>query len=299
MAFNKENSRESVEFKQSFYAGIGSFKVLGVNPTNAEKAKWYGRDENDTTDDEEPVYASTDDNGVNKCRLDFYLQATVGNEDFINKVSIFAEDRDHISRDGSKKAIIDCFGLNQWATLDEIANKQIPTYIDKKTGEKVPFTIDKNYRVAKVGEIQLINLLICQLNLASPIVKKDGKYVITENPADRKKADAVLETPWAEICKGNIAEIKDILTYQPENKIKAVVGVKTTNDKQYQDIYNKEFWKTNTKDLVKKVKYSVNNAQQVGSYPNTEFSFEELHKIENPTVTATEFNENSSPWGSN
>ena len=60
------------EFKQ--YIGVGSFRVLGVNPTKEELSKFYGRDmQND------PVYLNDkqDANDNNKLLMVFFMTVLI------------------------------------------------------------------------------------------------------------------------------------------------------------------------------------------------------------------------------
>ena len=81
-----------------------------------------------------------------------------------------------------------------------------------------------------------------------------------------------------------ISEISSVVAKQPENKVKALFGIKTTSDnKKYQDVFTKMFLKNGTTDYSR-LDAAVKAAQNAGAYPNTEFEVCDLHEyVETPT----------------
>ena len=71
--------------------------------------------------------------------------------------------------------------------------------------------------------------------------------------------------------KGNYSELNEILTYQPQNKVKLLFGVRTTDDnKQFQAVYTEMFLKNGVTDYSRLDK-DVQERKNAGAYPTTEF----------------------------
>ena len=290
------------------FIGLGWFKVIGVNPTNAEKAKFYGKDE--TISGNEPEYTKQLEDGTYQTRLEIWVKsdkvAHVNSKNepinFISKVTIYLEDRETVKRDGTGKQIVDCFGNAKYTDNETIEKHGLPYYISKDDGvTKIPYVFDTDYHVARVGEAAVLNFLVCQVGVKSVLEQKNGKWVITQDEVKRNDSNVFLETPWGEICKGNIKEIKEAIMLHPENVLKILCGIKTTEDgSQYPDLFNREFWRAKDKKAAEKAAKSVKDLKGIGSYPNTEFDFAKLHEY---TVEPTNFENTNeveeataSPW---
>ena len=67
-------------------------------------------------------------------------------------------------------------------------------------------------------------------------------------------------------------ELREVIALQPNNKVKILFGVKTTDDnKQYQAIYNQMFLKNVTTDYSK-LDENLQERKAAGAYPTTEFT---------------------------
>ena len=87
--------------------------------------------------------------------------------------------------------------------------------------------------------------------------------------------------------KGKFTELKDAINMMPNNKIKVLFGVRTTDEgKQYQDVYTRKFL-SNAVSVYDKLSEDVQSAKDNGAYPNTEFVIADLQEY---TVNATNFN---------
>ena len=87
--------------------------------------------------------------------------------------------------------------------------------------------------------------------------------------------------------KGKFTEIKDAINLMPNNKVKVLFGVRTTDDnKQYQDVYTKMFL-SNATSNYDKISKDLQDRKDNGSYPNTEFVVADLQEYE---IKATNFN---------
>lgn len=286
MAFSKGNeSTEGAPIVK--YTGVASVYVRDINPTKSKLEEFFGRDiEN------EPQYVSVvKDTDVPQVRLDFLVEADPEKYgvDFKSRVTLFLRREARVSKAG-KKQVIDKYGRTAWVTEEEIANKSIPICSNGK-----PANIDKNYRVAYSGEEDLIKFLIAYLNIPSPQKKVNGEWVMND-AAKLADSEAMLEH-IEDYFKGNFKELKDILGYQPNNKVKVLFGVRNGDDgRQYQTCYTRTFLKNSVSDYSK-LDADLKDTQASGALSTSEFDVNEFHEYK---VEATDFTEEVSaatPWG--
>ena len=282
MAFSKgTESKEGNAVKR--YIGVGSVFVLAVNPNKAELEKLYN-----TQIENDPEYLSEvevgeDKHKVQNVRIDFIVKTDAekcGGIEFITKVAFFVRKEYRYNRDQTKVQIIDKYGRTAWATPEEIANKQIPQY---KNG---PANIDADYRESYVGEEDLTNFIKAYLNIPNVMKYVNNTWVMVDKPED---CEARLEN-ITEYFKGNFKELRDVIALQPNNKVKVLFGVRTTDDnKQYQAVYNQMFLKNNITDYSK-LDADLQERKAAGAYPTTEFTVGDLKEYD---VEATDFSNSS------
>jgi hypothetical protein len=265
-----QESKEGTPLKR--YSGVGSVKVLAVNPTKKELEKIY---ENDV--DNEPTYKGESDvtvGGVDKkvesIRLDFIVETDPAANNGIEvktKIAFFLNKENRFNKDGSKVQVIDKYGRTAWVTPEELEKKAIPMYSNG------PASLSPDYRPAYIGEEQLTSFIIDYLNIPGPQNYKEGVWV---DKTAKEMANAEARFDEATILKlftGDVAQIKAILAMQPNNKVKACFGVKTADSNvQYQDVYTRMFLK-NGVSRYDRLEKDIKSAQDNGSYPNTEFTF--------------------------
>ena len=282
MAFGKAQvSKEATEIKR--YTGVGSVFVVGVNPNKAELEKLYDREL-----DKDPEYL-TEKDGVTSARIDFIIKtdptAKCNNGiELLTKFSMFIRNEYRFNKDKTKVQVIDKYGRTAWVTKEQAKNHEIPVY---KNG---PANIDKDYRPAYVGEEDITNFLKLFLGISN--VEKWVKNEAT----GRREVVGLVDNPQDCECrleniedyfKGKFNEIKDAINLMPNNKIKVLFGVRTTDEgKQYQDVYTRKFL-SNTVSVYDKLAEDVQNNKDNGAYPNTEFVIADLQEY---TVQATNFN---------
>ena len=290
MAFGKAQvSKEATEIKR--YTGVGSVFVVGVNPNKAELEKLYDREL-----DKDPEYL-TEKNGVTSARIDFIIKtdptAKCSNGiELLTKVSMFIRKEYRFNKDKTKVQVIDKYGRTAWVTKEQAKNHEIPVYSNGK-----PANIDKDYRPAYIGEEDVTNFL--KLFLGIPNVEK---WVKNEETG-RREVVGLIDNPQDCECrldhiedyfKGKFNEIKDAISLMPNNKIKALFGVRTTDDgKQYQDVYTRKFL-SNAVSVYDKLAEDVQSNKDNGAYPNTEFVIADLQEY---TVQATNFNNTNNDNG--
>ena len=282
MAFGKAQvSKEATEIKR--YTGVGSVFVVGVNPNKAELEKLYDREL-----DKDPEYI-TEKDGVTSARIDFIIKTDPTAKcnsgiELLTKFSMFIRNEYRFNKDKTKIQVIDKYGRTAWVTKEQAKNHEIPVY---KNG---PANIDKDYRPAYVGEEDITNFLKLFLGISN--VEKWVKNEAT----GRREVVGLVDNPQDCECrleniedyfKGKFNEIKGAINLMPNNKVKVLFGVRTTDEgKQYQDVYTRKFL-SNTVSVYDKLAEDVQNNKDNGAYPNTEFVIADLQEY---TVQATNFN---------
>ena len=289
MAFGKTQvSKEATEIKR--YTGVGSVFVVGVNPNKAELEKLYDREL-----DKDPEYL-TEKDGVTSARIDFIIKtdptAKCSNGiELLTKFSMFIRNEYRFNKDKTKVQVIDKYGRTAWVTKEQAKAHEIPVY---KNG---PANIDKDYRPAYVGEEDITNFLKLFLGIPNP-----EKWVKNEETG-RREVVGLVDNPQDCECrleniedyfKGKFNEIKGAINLMPNNKIKVLFGVRTTDDgKQYQDVYTRKFL-SNAVSVYDKLAEDVQSNKDNGAYPNTEFVIADLQEY---TVQATNFNNTNNDNG--
>jgi hypothetical protein len=200
-----ENHKEAKISERKLYTGICPVNVIAINPTVDDLKKIYNKDEVN-----EPQYLSVNEEGRTKCRLDFYIKSDLEDVDLLTKFSIYLEDKEDVSASG-KKRFINLRTQSMYAnSVEEIATNPNLTWFDIKTA-----------RVAKVGEVQLYEMLV---RLTNASIEEDSRLELSN-------LDAMI--------KGNVSELREI-NEKVGKGLKVLLGVK---DNQYQDVYNRFFMK--------------------------------------------------------
>lgn len=277
MAFSVgKESTEGGQIKR--YIGVAPVTVLAVNPTKAELEKLY-----DTTLDKDVEYTGNQNiegRDVPYARVDFIVKTFAEKCDGIDmttKVSFFIRKEYRFNRDKTKVQVIDKYGRTAWVTKEQANAHEIPVYANG------PANLDKDYRPCYVGEEDLTNFFKAYLNI--PNVQKyiDGKWVMSDNPAESEARIDGIDKLFA----GDFKDLKEIASYQPNNKVKVLFGVRSTDDgKQYQTAYTQMVLRYGTTDYSRLDK-DVQERKAAGAYSTTEFKVVPIHEY-NPEPTAVE-----------
>ena len=231
MAIVGNSSNVETQKVFNLYTGIGKAKVLAINP-NLEELNKLGF--NFTN---EPEYLTTDENGVQKLKLQFFIQ-NPDKEDLKTNITLFLENKDRVNQAGDKFEIINNLGQSTWAVTVEEA-------IEKTNAKGEKWFSEKGARIAKVGEVGLINLLINWVNV---------------KPGDEVSLDTLNDI----ISKGNVKELKDILSMYKDNIFKVLYKVRDAGDKQYQTVdsnaFDRGFKRVDDYKFVEK--YNTNQQKQ-------------------------------------
>lgn len=264
MAFSKgTESKEGNAVKR--YIGVAPVFVLAVNPSKSELEKLYNTQLENDPEYLSEVEVGEDKHKVQNVRLDFIVKTDAekcGGIEFTTKASFFIRNEYRYNKDQTKVQVIDKYGRTAWVTIEQAKAHEIPVY---KNG---PANIDKDYRPAYHGEEELTKFIKAYLGISNVMKYVNNTWVMVDNPED---CEARLED-IAEYFKGNFKELRDVIALQPNNKVKILFGVKTTDDnKQYQAIYNQMFLKNVTTDYSKLYE-NLQERKAAGAYPTTEFT---------------------------
>lgn len=214
------------------YVGVASINIVAVNPNN-DKLRKYGWNIPEEAD--EPNYVHTverDGKIVKSARVRFLAQIQDLDDKPIVPMDFWCRQELCVNRDGSKCKVIDTFGRTAWATKEDVQAHRVPQYSNG------PANISYPYRPCHVGEEELVSFLMKYLNVTPFQIfdrKKNG-YVNSTNPG-RLTIDS-----WESLCSGDAKEIREMLALQPENKVKVILGIRSTDDnKSYQTFLNSGF----------------------------------------------------------
>ena len=289
MAISKGNaSKEAQEFKR--YIGVCPVFVKAVNPNKAEHEKLFN-----TTLEEAPVYIQDkeDNNGnsYKNVRISLVLQPDVEKIGFdmpLVTMPLFITNQKQHGANSGKYQVVDKYGRFAWATEEEISAKEIPAYSNGKKAD-----ISNDYRIAYVGEEDLTNFI--RVFLWIPSITKwdnDEKCMVPNTDVKPEECECRLDVESIEkLFKGDFSEIKEILGFQPNNKIKVCLGVRTdmNSGKLFQSVYTKKFISnasTNYNSLDKALQADIAYASEHSKTLNTEYSAKAVHEY---SVTPTTF----------
>lgn len=290
--------KESVEGSFKMYKGMAAFNIVAVNPTKAELEALTGREiEND------PEYVGKTDEGKEQVRVVFYAKtapdAKLNNGiEMLIPISFMLTKDYRVGQTSGKYQIIDKFGRTAWATKEEVQSKAIPQYTSG------PANISADYRLAWQGEEFLIDFLIQWLNIPGPAVYKDKVWVMKENTDDSE-----VSLDMAALFKGDVKELKELVTLASAYTVKGAVGIRTVDNengtRQYQAVFTRKFAKNAVTDYSR-IDAAITEFQNAGGAPNTEFSTQPLHEnvVEATSFTAPDNDPlgaatapTATPWG--
>ena len=295
MAISRGNaSKEAQEFKR--FIGVCPVFVKAVNPNKAEHEKLFN-----TTLEEAPVYVQdkedNDGNSYKNVRISVVLQPDtekIGFDMPLVTMPLFITNQKQHGANSGKYQVVDKYGRFAWATEAEISAKEIPTYSNGKKAD-----ISNDYRIAYVGEEDLTNFIRVFLCIPS-ITKWDNneKCMVPNTDVKPEECECRLDIETFEkFFKGDFSEIKDILGFQPTNKVKVCLGVRTdANGKLFQSVYTKKFISnaaTNYSSLDKALQADIAYATTHNKALSTEYSAKAVHEysVTPTTFTASESSE--------
>lgn len=278
-------SKEAQEFKR--YVGIAPVFIKAVNPNKAKHEELFN-----TTLDSEPEYLGTvtdnDGNEFQNARIQLILQPDtekIGFDMPLITMALFLQNRPRVGASSGKIQVIDKYGRTAWATEAEVASHAIPVYSNG------PADIDKDYRPCYVGEEELMEFVKTYLCIPNVSTWDNNLRKMVPNTRIKPEECECRFDNLDKIFKGDFSEIEDALGFQPTNKIKVMLGVRTDVEtgKLFQVVYTKKFLRNssnNYSSLDKELQEMIKNAAENGRVLNTEYSATPVHEYE---VTATTF----------
>ena len=289
-----QESTETAEFKK--YVGVGSSFVVAVNPTKKELDAVMGYESTN-----EPEYVVDTDNGK-EARISFVVKTdpnVCNGIEMTNRMMFTLRNAPAFNQEKTKVQVIDKYGNVTWADAE-----------DAKAGKKLfsasgkELKIADGYRMACVGEADLIGFLKAYLCVGDAFNYINGSWVLKDNADDFVFGLEHIKEYFA----GDFSEIKEAIALQPNNKVKLLYGVRTTDEgKQYQSICTRNgmiLHNSAGSNALAKLEKELGNAKDRGSYANTEFKVQELAEynvtptdLSNaPVETGTESGSGDMPW---
>jgi hypothetical protein len=288
MAIAKGKTTTATTFNR--YIGYAPVQVIAVNPTQKELEEIFGRESREVS------YTGNidiDGKSVATSTIDIVVKTTDSVKDdngkplnLIGHIRISLQDRPSVSGRTGKVQVLDLYNRTNWVTTEECKNHIIPDYVGA-------YGLDKDYRQMFVHEDYITNFI--QKFLGIPNVQKWNNGTVVgyiDNPSEAESRLDVSDI--RNTFKGDFSKIKEYINYQPDNVIVVFFGIRTGEDgRQYQVIYSRDFVRSsNTENERKKVYNNLQNSQQNGALPNTEFANVPLKVYE---VTPTDFSSSTVP----
>ena len=264
-------TQESKEASEGFkrYVGVGSTFVKGVQPTKKEIDEFFGFESQ-----AEPEYVKDGENGK-EAHITFLLQTdpdTCNGIELKSRAMFTLRATPAYNRDQTKVQVIDQYGNYTWVdTEDAKAGKAI-------THNGNPAKIDTKYRMACVGECDLVAFLKKYLCVPDAFNYVNGTWMKKEDADDYKFALENIK----DYFNGDFKELKEAIDLQPNNKVKMLYGVRTNDEgKQYQAVCTRgELILPNaaSANALTKLEKDLVNAKQNGAYQNIDYRVCELQE---------------------
>ena len=272
-----QESKETQEFKR--YVGVGTSYVLAVNPNKKELDELMGFESAN-----EPEYLKDTDEG-RVANITFIVRTNpeqCGGVEITNRLMFTLRNSPAYNSDKSKVQVIDQFGNFTWTdTQSAKEGKKLFSANGKE------LKVDNKYRMAYAGECDLVHFLKTYLCVQDAFNYINGSWVKKDNSDDYRFGLEHIK----DYFKGDFSELKEALALQPNNKVKLLYGVRTTEDnKLYQAVSSKsDFVLRNNatqKDLAK-MEQRLESSKAAGAYASTDFRVCELKEW---TVEPTNLN---------
>ena len=269
-----QESKESTGFKR--YVGLAASHVLAFNPKKSELDALMGFESAN-----EPEYLVDTDNGK-EVRLTFIVRTDPDSNNGIeitNRFVFTLRNKIAYSSDQSKIQVLDNYGNAVWIPAE-----------DAKAGKALEPNMKAvgKYHIACDGEAALTDFLRTYLGVPYVLTYTNGAWGVN----DRAKDGEFILEHLKDYFKGDFSEIKEALAMQPNNKIKLLYGVRTTDDnKQYQVICSRVgfFLRNNAgSKAIAKLEKDLADAKNAGAFANIEYKVQELQEY---TVQPTNLSE--------
>jgi len=277
MAF--ASGSESKDRVKKLYIGVAPVFIVGVNPNKAEYEKLFNR-----TLDDAPVYIGEGEVGpegdrvkVPQIRIDFIVKtdAEKCGVELTDRITFFLSKAMNFNRDRSKVEVINKYGESTYLPIACVEGTEpIP--------DNMKWYDTSGMRPTYIGEADLTAFIKAFLNIPSKSYRKGNEVVFIKNLADAEAKLDKIESYF----RGDVSELKSVIGLQPNNRVKVMFGVRTTDDNnQYQAVYTKKFLKNMVNDYSK-LDEDLQARKNAGAYPTVEFLAEPIKEY---TVESTDF----------
>ena len=244
---------------------MGSSYVLAVNPKKAKLDELMGYESAN-----EPEYVVDGENGK-EARITFIVRTDPelnNGIEITNRLTFTMRKEPAYNRDKTKVQVIDTYGNSTWVPVEDAkAGKQLPANL----------RIDQSkYRMAAYGEADLVSFLKTYLVVPSVLNYLNGSWTLNDKATDGKFELEHIN----DYFNGDVSELEGALKMQPNNKVKLLYGVRTSDDgKQYQTIASRgDMILRNSAGsaALSKLEKDLEILKSNGAYPSTEFKVQEL-----------------------
>ena len=253
------------------YVGIGSSFVKMVNPDKKSLDAFMGFESKS-----EPVYVKDDEKG--KMAIINFIVETDPEQcngiDLKSRITFILRNAPAYNRDETKVQVIDNYGNFTWAnTEDAKAGKKLLSANGKE------LKIASKYRMACVGEANLVSFLKEYLCVEDAFNYINGSWVLKDNASDCVFGLEHIK----DYFNGDFSELKDALKLQPNNKVKLLYGIRNTDNGQFQEIASRDglFLRNSAGErsiarLEKTLKQDMDN----GAYSSSIFKVQDLQEYD-------------------
>ena len=287
-------TQESTEATEGFkrYVGVGSTFVKGVQPTKKEIDEFFGYESQS-----EPEYIKDTDNGK-EVRITFLLQTDPAANNGIelkSRAHFTLRMAPDYSKDQTKVRVIDSYGNYSIYVDAEDAKAGKPILTSKGN----PSKLDTKYRIAFVGECDLVDFLKKYLCVPDAFSYVNGAWVKNDN-ADNLKFGFTPDD-IKKLFTGDFKDLKDAIALQPNNRIKLLYGVQTNSEgKQFQNVCtrgNLILSNSSKATALEKMRADLAKAKQNGLYANIDYRVQELQEYSvAPTNLETPVDDSNLPF---
>lgn len=240
------------------YTGLCDFVPVALNPTKEELASLGINFE------KEPSYLDKNSEGNDRIRLDFWGKVVINEVISYKKVTFFIENVEKESQSGNYQ-FINIYGDSAWGKDQETVLASYSWF--KANG----------VRKAKSGEADFITFIKRWLSIGR------GQEAAIDN--------------FNKLFSGNVDDFKTLLKVNKDRKLQVLLTVTESNDKYYQNIYNKYFGIAGSTNHTYWKKHFDSNTATV-NYQNS-FSIKEFTGINNEETdkSSSESNSTGGFWG--
>ena len=302
-------TQESSDVQEGFkrYLGYSNSYIVAVNPNKAELEQIYGRDI-----EKDPVYVGEDEKGkfdyihfsVKTDPDDGKIVARDGSVipghgiETINRLMVTLRPTQAVTQDGTQVTVIDaCGNYGRMSKEDAEAHKK-PVSINGKDLRILP-----DYKIAFEGQDILTHILKTYLAMGNGFDYKNGTWIPKANPLE----DEFRFEDVKKLFAGDASEIRTAISYQPNNKIKLLYGIRTADDgKQYQQVCSRDKFilRSNaSNDKIAKMDADLQDAYNRGSFQNVEYKVQKLQEydveatnLDAAPAATSEGNDGKMPW---